>query len=659
MCGIFGLAVSANHNIDFSEWESAVNFMFELSETRGKEAAGIAIGTNNTVGIYKDSTAASNMVKSRQYKKMVGKLAGKYFANKDGVLSAIGHSRLVTNGLQGIDTNNQPVLRDECVVVHNGIVVNVEKLWDEHKEDITSEMDVDTEVIAALISKHRKDGLSISQAVSKTLEQTYGETTIAVMFQDINVMVLATNTGSLFVSELESKSAFFFSSEDFISGRLSKGDRAVKGFKDSPYRQIKPGNGLILDLDTLEVTDFAFGKKMATPELAPRLAINRRIEEKSLTYKTLREGMQRCTKCILPETMPYIEFDDEGVCNFCHSHKKTHYKPVSELEALLDKYKGIAGKRLTTADSLVAFSGGRDSSYGLHLLKNEFGMSPIAYTYDWGMVTDLARRNQARICGKLGIEHIWVSADIKKNRANIRRNVHAWMKKPHLGVIPLFIAGDKALFWHANKLMKETELPLMVLCTNSLEKTEFKTGFLGVSAKNTTIHTPRSLPIFQKIQMPAKYLMRFMENPRYINKSMLSTMFAYYSYYVIEQDYLSIFDYWEWNEKEIDDTLINEYEWETSPDSSTTWRIGDGTASFYNYIYHMVAGFTEHDTFRSNQVRDGMITRDEALAFVENENKPRWESIREYTNLINIDFDEVVRVIDRIPKLYDPEASGK
>ena len=31
--------------------------------------------------------------------------------------------------------------------------------------------------------------------------------------------------------------------------------------------------------------------------------------------------------------------------------------------------------------------------------------------------------------------------------------------------------------------------------------------------------------------------------------------------------------------KTIDDTLINQYDWETAPDTNTTWRIGDGTAA--------------------------------------------------------------------------------
>ena len=50
-------------------------------------------------------------------------------------------------------------------------------------------------------------------------------------------------------------------------------------------------------------------------------------------------------------------------------------------------------------------------------------MNPIAITYDWGMVTDLARRNQARICGALGIEHVIVAADIPKKREVILKNI--------------------------------------------------------------------------------------------------------------------------------------------------------------------------------------------------------------------------------------------
>ena len=50
--------------------------------------------------------------------------------------------------------------------------------------------------------------------------------------------------------------------------------------------------------------------------------------------------------------------------------------------------------------------------------------------------------------------------------------------------------------------------------------------------------------------------------------------------------------------------------------------------SFYNYLYYIVLGFTEHDTFRSNQIREGQITREEALQMVKEDNKPRYQKYK-------------------------------
>ena len=67
-------------------------------------------------------------------------------------------------------------------------------------------------------------------------------------------------------------------------------------------------------------------------------------------------------------------------------------------------------------------------------------MNPIAFTYDWGLVTDLARRNTARVCGALGIEHIYRTLISLKRKC--QDECEAWLKKPELGMI--IMAGDKA-----------------------------------------------------------------------------------------------------------------------------------------------------------------------------------------------------------------------
>lgn len=103
----------------------------------------------------------------------------------------------------------------------------------------------------------------------------------------------------------------------------------------------------------------------------------------------------------------------------------------------------------------------------------------------------------------------------------------------------------------------------------------------------------------------------------------------------------------------MNDCLLNEYEWEMAIDTPTTWRIGDGTAAFYNYVYYTVAGFSEHDTFRSNQIREGQITREKALLLLEEENKPRYQNIRWYLDTLNLDFERVIKIVNSIPKLYN------
>jgi hypothetical protein len=102
--------------------------------------------------------------------------------------------------------------------------------------------------------------------------------------------------------------------------------------------------------------------------------------------------------------------------------------------------------------------------------------------------------------------------------------------------------------------------------------------------------------------------------------------------------------------------LRKEYDWETDPETESTWRIGDGTAAFYNYIYLMVAGFNENDTFRSNQIRERSLTREQALALTRMENKPRWDSIYWYCRTIGIDFEGTVKRINAIPALFAKRA---
>ncbi len=604
MCGIFGIVSSKLIN------GQELDLLARHSEQRGKDSSGLLISNRHGYDLYRANKAITSLLKDIS-------------TATTGLV--MGHSRLITNGL----ADNQPVYRDEVCVIHNGIVVNHDVLWAHIGK--TRYQEIDTEIIAAIASNHLEHGGQVEEIAGRVLGCCKGVVACALALPKLGKMCIFSNNGSLYYGTKEG--AHYFASENYPLKQLNCDDIV----------QVR-SEGVVIDIpvDTHEININELAER--TANLIPSLGVHKE-EEAMLEYK--RYSGRRCTRCILPETMPYIRFDEAGVCNYCHTYKsRNRPRPVEELFNLVEPFRRANGD-----DCIVPFSGGRDSCYGLHLIAKELKMKPITYTYDWGMVTDLGRRNISRMSAELGVENIIVADDIAKKRHNIAMNLGAWLKSPHLGMVSILTAGDKHFFRHVETVKKQTGISLNLWGVNPLEVTHFKSGFLGVPPdfEEEKVYSSGAMKQLRYQWLRFKAMS---QSPRYFNSSLGDTLSGeYYRSFNKKTDYYHIFDYWRWDEKTIDDTLINQYEWETAPDTNTTWRIGDGTAAIYNYIYYTVAGFTEHDTFRSNQIREGDMTREEALVLVEDENRPRYPNIKWYLDAIGMDFDRVIPAINSIPKL--------
>jgi hypothetical protein len=234
-------------------------------------------------------------------------------------------------------------------------------------------------------------------------------------------------------------------------------------------------------------------------------------------------------------------------------------------------------------------------------------------------------------------------------------NLDAWLKSPHLGMMAMLTTGDKHFFRYVEDIKKQTGINLNLWGVNPLEVTFFKTGFLGIEPdfEERRVYSHGAM---KQLRYHSKRFRAMMQSPGYFNSSLWDTLSGeYYRSFTEKKDYYHIFDYWRWEEDLINDVLINTYDWEKAVDTNTTWRIGDGTAAFYNYVYYTVAGFTEHDTFRSNQIREGQLNREKALELVEDENRPRYQNIRWYLDTLGLDFGRVIKIVNSIPKLYKIE----
>ena len=631
MCGIFGVVASNESSADLWQLRELTKKLFILSESRGKESSGVALRGRKGISILKSQRSASELVESEAYIKLFSKL------DTNDAVAIIGHSRLVTNGKGALNRNNQPVTVSGQVVVHNGIVVNSKKIAD--RIDYQCKSEVDTEALLALIVHNEAHSICAIEAVQKAFHEIDGNASIAKFDEESSDLILATDNGSLYYTIDEERGLFVFASERHILTQIHGGDRLA-------IVHLCANSGLNLDIDHFKLTRFDLNTE--APSIRTNKVPRRKITNFSAPDFPDYDSLARCSKCILPESFPGIYFDSDGICNKCHEHENIALKDLDVLKKSVEGFRSNDGN----PDCLVGLSGGRDSCYGLHVIKNELGLNPIAYTYDWGLVTDLARRNISRMCGKLGVEHILVSADIHQKRKNVRKNIEAWLKKPDLAMIPLFMAGDKQFYYYAHRLRKQTGVDLFMFAAgNALERTDFKIAFSGLNGNSGT-GVLTQLTVLNKLKLMLSYGLKFVNNPAYINSSLLDSFHAFYSSYLLKDDYVYLYHHYPWSESHVNNVLEEEYGWERSPDTTTTWRIGDGTAAFYNYIYYVVAGFTEHDTFRSNQIREGQITREEALCLVNEDNKPRWASLQWYANTVGFNLDEALLAIHRMPKLY-------
>ncbi|WP_268988888.1 amino acid adenylation domain-containing protein [Xanthomonas albilineans] len=183
----------------------------------------------------------------------------------------------------------------------------------------------------------------------------------------------------------------------YASGDLGRmradGKLEFLGRKDS---QIKL-RGYRIELGEIEnvlLGHAALRECIVNTTVAPR----RDYDSKSLRY---------CARCGIASNFPNTSFDEHGVCNHCHAYDKyrnvveDYFRTEDELRTIFEQVKAHNRPRY---DCLVAFSGGKDSTYALCRVV-DMGLRVLAYTLDNGYISDEAKANVDRVVRELGVDH--------------------------------------------------------------------------------------------------------------------------------------------------------------------------------------------------------------------------------------------------------------
>jgi N-acetyl sugar amidotransferase len=116
-----------------------------------------------------------------------------------------------------------------------------------------------------------------------------------------------------------------------------------------------------------------------------------------------------CIQCIMDSSDSRIQFDDQGLCEYCNNFKttiqpnwNTTIQGAAALARMAEQIKvDTQGKEF---DAIIGLSGGLDSSYAAYVAVKKMGLRPLLFHVDAGWNTDQAVGNIEKLVDGLGLD---------------------------------------------------------------------------------------------------------------------------------------------------------------------------------------------------------------------------------------------------------------
>lgn len=311
-----------------------------------------------------------------------------------------------------------------------------------------------------------------------------------------------------------------------------------------------------------------------------------------------------CTKCVLSETFPGISFDEECCCCFC-----SRYKGRENQDKIRKRFKQKfyhvlkETKSKGPYDALIAYSGGKDSTYTLRLLKEAFGLKILAITFDHGFVSPMALENIRRVTDNLDVDHLYVRPGAKTIQELFVKSMapNIYPAKALERASSICISCMNLVKSFLLKSAIEMKVPVVAYGWSPgqapIQSSVFKTNPFMIRQMQKAIARPL------KDMMGDKLSAFFLEERHYANDtSSQADRFPYFIHPLAHLDY---------NEEHMLNN-IKEIGWvtpkDTDPNSTNCLLNG-----FANQVHSERYGYHPYAFELAGLVREGYMTRDEGL----------------------------------------------
>ena len=157
-------------------------------------------------------------------------------------------------------------------------------------------------------------------------------------------------------------------------------------------------------------------------------------------------NLQYCVRCCIPETQEGITFDHMGVCQACQSQEqKIHIDWREREKALRGIIENAKAKAGNNYDCILPISGGKDSTFQMHVLTQVYGMKPLAVTFSHNWYSETGWYNLVNSLEEFNVDHIMFTPNRKLINKVARRSLSGigdscWHCHAGVGAFPLQVA---------------------------------------------------------------------------------------------------------------------------------------------------------------------------------------------------------------------------
>ncbi len=319
----------------------------------------------------------------------------------------------------------------------------------------------------------------------------------------------------------------------------------------------------------------------------------------------------RCKKCVIVSECPGSDFDENGVCTWCRSGFP-NYHPLG-IGPLRDRLMSGLRER-SEVDCVVGVSGGKDSTFALWVMKEYFGLRVHAFTYDHSGVASFARENVHRVCSLLDVPLTVCALPDDSHARSFNHYFRSYIQHPSTVTAGLTCVACKHLHVFGTELAVEKRAPFVVWAKCPLEDSPFLAlKPVNNSTSRDGIAKGAALLAGEIMQAPS-LIGAVLRNFTLTMKGCLAvsptTSYMKARYRSVQQ--IALFEYWPWDSTQICSTLQSAG-WQKPTGVPSDWHSDCDFHAIKEYMFQKVLGVSYTDGFLSNQIRAGLLTREQAM----------------------------------------------